>query len=292
MSQLSKLRQSRDQWKRKAQTRADDNRYLRKHLARVKQERDRHRQAVKEADARQPQQASQGHGMGVEHKADLVFLALTLFVVARLGFRAVSRVLSIFVKALGIRKAPCPQTIINWVTRLSMVRLQSAAHLEGATLSTAPFANGLIWMIDISIGLGTGKMLAVLALDAGHHQRHPGAPTLQSVRCIAVSVSASWNGETIAELLQRIIAVTGRPVAYLKDGGGDLKKAVRLLDERGLASPAIDDISHVVANLLKRHYQDHPLLATFLSACGKVSGRLKQTILACLVPPCPAKRVL
>jgi hypothetical protein len=36
----------------------------------------------------------------------------------------------------------------------------------------------------------------------------------------------------------------GRPVAYLKDGGGELHKAVALLDAQGLASPCLDDISH------------------------------------------------
>jgi hypothetical protein len=40
MSQISKLRQSRNEWKRKAVERAEENRYLRKELARVKRERD------------------------------------------------------------------------------------------------------------------------------------------------------------------------------------------------------------------------------------------------------------
>ncbi len=47
----------------------------------------------------------------------------------------------------------------------------------------------------------------------------------------------------------------------------------------------IDDISHVIANLLKWWYGDHPMFETFVSACGRVSGNLKQTILACLTPP-------
>ncbi len=102
---------------------------------------------------------------------------------------------------------------------------------------------------------------------------------------MTVSVADSWTGDTIASVLENVIAVTGRPAAYLKDGGSDLQKAVRLLDERGLASPCIDDISHVVANLLKHWYYDQPLFETFISACGSVSGKLKQTILACLSPP-------
>jgi hypothetical protein len=37
--------------------------------------------------------------------------------------------------------------------------------------------------------------------------------------------------------------------------------------------------------MLKRLYQDHPDFDTFLSACGRVSGHLEQTLLACLAPP-------
>jgi hypothetical protein len=140
-------------------------------------------------------------------------------------------------------------------------------------------------MIDMSIGLGTGKIMTVLALNAHHHQLSPAAPGLQDVHCMAVSVADSWTGESISAFLERLIASAGRPAAYLKDGGTDLKKAIRVLDEQGLASPCIDDISHAIANLLKWWYQDQPMLKTFLSACGRVSGKLKQTVLACLTPP-------
>jgi hypothetical protein len=283
MSQLSKVRQSRTQWKHKATQRANQNRYQRKQLARVKHEQNRTAKALKEAQARLRQRESQG--LVALPKVDVVFLALQLFVVVRIGFRAVSRVLSLLAWALGIEKAPCPQTIINWVMRLSIVRIGSARTLKGIPVSQALFTNGLIWMIDISIGLGTSKILAVLACDAQHHQLTPGALCLDRVHCIGVGVAASWTGDTIAELLKRLIAQMGRPVAYLKDGGSELQKAVDLLGEQGLSSPCLDDISHAVASMLKRVYQDHPSFETFLSACSRVSGKLKHTILACLAPP-------
>ena len=132
MSQLSKVRQSRNQWKHKATQRADQGRYQRKQLSRVKKERDRATKALKEAQAHLRQLETQSQGLAVLHKVDLVFLALQLFLVARIGFRAVSRVLSLLALALGIHKAPCPQTIINWVTRLSIVRIQSARMLKGS----------------------------------------------------------------------------------------------------------------------------------------------------------------
>jgi hypothetical protein len=285
MSQLSKVRQSRTQWKHKATQRANQNRYQRKQLARVTHERDRTATALKEAQARLRQLESQRQALVTRPKVDVVLLALQLFFVARIGFRAVSRVLSLLAGALGIKKAPCPQTIINWVMRLSIVRIESARTLKGLPLSQAPFTNGLIWMLDISIGLGASKILAVLACDAHYHQLTPGALCRDRVHCIGVGVSTSWTGDTIAELLKRLIAQMGRPAAYLKDGGSELQKAVDLLAEQGLSSLCLDDISHAVASMLKRVYQDHPSFETFLSACGRVSGKLKHTILACLAPP-------
>jgi hypothetical protein len=205
--------------------------------------------------------------------------------VARVAFRSISRVLAVLGDYLGVTKAPCTQTIINWVTRLSIARMQNCTVPVGSQISGNRFSNGLIFMIDASIGLGNGKILAVLALDAKHHAFNQSAPGLENVTCIAVSVAASWTGELIADFLQKIIAVTGRPAAYLKDGGTDLAKAVRLLARRGLADLSIDDISHAVANILKHEYKKHPMFETFISACGSCSKKLKQSILASLVPP-------
>lgn len=285
MSQQSKLKHSREQWKRKATERAEHNRYLRKELARIRQERDRLRHAHQETQECLQQHAAQAHGLVVDHKVDLVWLALRLFLEVRISFRAVSRVLQLLAEGCGITKAPCPQTVINWVTRLAIVRGDAARRLRGLPLRAAPFSNGLIWMMDISIGLGTGKILAVVACDAQHHQRVPEALARDRVHCIGVAVADSWTGDTIAAWLGRLIAQMGRPAAYRKDGGSDVHTAVAVLEEHGLASPCIDDISHAVAGMLKRSYHDHPTFATFVAACGRVSGQLKHTMLACLAPP-------
>jgi hypothetical protein len=285
MSQLSKMRHSRDQWKSKAIGRGEGQRYQRKENTRLRARYDQIAKTLSAAEARMRQLEAQLQGLATRPKVEVVHLALQLFLEARISFRAVSRVLALLVGILGIRKAPCPQTIINWVIRLAVVRMDSARACRGLPLEAAPFTNGLIWMIDISIGLGCGKILAVLAWDAHHHQRESGAPTLRHVRCIGVAVATSWNGDTIADFLERLIATMGRPVAYLKDGGSDLHKAVALLEEQSLGSPCIDDISHAAASMLKRTYQDHPAFERFLSACGQASGKLKQTLLACLTPP-------
>jgi len=140
-------------------------------------------------------------------------------------------------------------------------------------------------MIDSSLALGTGKIVAVVALDAPHPHLTAAAPRLQQGRCLAVSVAASWTGASLAEWLRRLIAVMGRPAASLQDGARDLHTAIDLLEEQGLARPAIDDLSHAVATMLKRRDHDHPQCATLVSACGRVAGKLTHTRLACLAPP-------
>src|SRR6266852_6214386 len=113
MSQLSKVKHSRNQWKAKAKQRSDHNRYLRKQLARLKAERAQARQEFKEIQTRLRQLESQVQAVAVRPKVDVVGLALNLFLEARIGFRAVCRVLALLASDLGIKRAPCPQTVIN-----------------------------------------------------------------------------------------------------------------------------------------------------------------------------------
>ncbi len=170
-------------------------------------------------------------------------------------------------------------------SRLAMVRTPSARLLQGLPLRPAPLSHGLLWVIDSSLGLGTGTIVAVLAVDAQHHQRVPSALSLDRVHCLGVSGAEAWTGDTMADRLDRLIAQMGRPAASRKDGGSALHQAVATLPEPGLGSPCIDDRSHAVAGLRKRPSQAHPAVATFLPACGQVSGTRTHTMLACLAPP-------
>ncbi|MGD9687867.1 MAG: hypothetical protein AB7U43_12945 [Desulfobacter sp.] len=104
MSPETRYKRSRDNWKQKAASRAEKNRYQSKELTRVKAERDKFKKELKDSRARMRQLESQGRVIVIQSKVDLVFLALQLFVVARIGFRAVSRVLGIVMGALGLKK--------------------------------------------------------------------------------------------------------------------------------------------------------------------------------------------
>lgn len=284
MSRQSKLIKSRDNWKNKAISRGEDNRYYRQELVRVKKERDRFKNEAKELQANL--KTLENPTPAVCEKGDVVFISLLLFHEARIGYRAVSRVLKVLGSIyLGIKKTPCPQTIVNWVNRLTIARIQNACLPAIPRMPGAVSSNDFIFIIDTSIALGAEKILCVLALAADHYRLKRGAPSLQDVHCIAVGVAVSWTGQSIADFLVKVIKSVGSPVAFLKDGGTDLAKAVKILAQQKYKILSIDDVSHVIANLLKHEYGKHPLLSTFLSVCGKTSQKLKQTVLACLAPP-------
>ena len=279
MSEKWKLMQSRDKWKQKAIERGKNARAYRKEIRRIKKEYDRATQEADKMRAKLNIQRSQIDGNRLT-KPQLIFLALSLFLVARIGFRAISRVLTVLKDKLGLVKAPCAQTISNWVMRLSI------AKTELIPINQCSVVQQSVWLMDLSIGLGAGKILNILALNLKHHEQQDHAPTLQDVQCIAVSVAASWTGEAIADFLKKVMAQSGEsPSAFLKDGGTDLEKAVSILNEQGASFLSIADVSHVIANLFKHYYGNHDLFNTFIAACGQVSKNLKQTLLASLAPP-------
>lgn len=286
MSNLSRIKQSRDSWKTKAVNRNEIIKYQKAEVKRLKADRDKYKAQLREAKQQHDEERKKNALPVRENKELLINITLALFIMGHIGFRAISRVISILGPFLGINeKTPCHQTIINWVTRYSPAKIWTYTGPPLISIQKDKLVNGAIWLIDISIGLGIGKILTVLELKINHHSIHDGAPSLKDVNCVAVSVSPSWTGESIADFLQKVIQITGKPAAFLKDGGLDLKKGVRLLKERGFFCESIDDVSHVVANLLKKEYTKHSLYESFLSICGQISKKMKQTLLAALTPP-------
>jgi hypothetical protein len=158
LRQWSTWQHSRDQWQHNATQRGEREHYQRQQTARIRAARERALQDLKETQARLRQREARRHGRAIRPKVDVVSGALHRFCEARLGLRAVSRVLPLLALALGITRAPCPPTMINGVRRRSIVRIDVVRTLRGVPLSQAPFPNGLIWMIDSSLGLGTGTI--------------------------------------------------------------------------------------------------------------------------------------
>jgi len=283
---------SRPQGKHHATPRGARERYQRRQHAPISAERDRVTTARNAAQARRHQLeaplrqcAAPRHRPVPRPKVDVVWVALQRFVGGRLGCRAVARVLRFLAGALGITHAPGPPTVSHGVMRRASVRIAAARGRQGWPLRQAPWTHGLLWRRDRRRGLGTGKLWAVLACAAQHHQRAPRALALEQVHCLGVGVADAWTGATSAAVRQRRIAQRGRPAASRTDGGSALHQATAGLGEHGVRRPGLDASAHAVAGLRTRVSHDHPACPTCVSAGGQVSGPRKHTMLACVAPP-------
>jgi hypothetical protein len=287
MSALFKLHQSRESWKEKATKRGAESREQRKTIHRQNRIIQKNKAEIKELKDQFSKKKELVLSDRVRlSKADIVFLALNFFVISRISLRAISRVLGVLSGFHLLQfRPPCPQTISNWVNKLSLSRLKDIPPFIKSISENTIFTNGWMYLIDESIGHASGKILLVLRVRADHYNVKPSFPNMTDMQVVAVGVSASWTGEFIADFLQEIIEVCGRPTAYILDGGSNLNKATHVLHKRGIGSLTIRDISHYAANLLKKKYGHHSDLESFLSICGECSKNFKQSILACLTPP-------
>ena len=86
MSTYVKMRTRRDNWKRKTADTKADLRYQTKEKRRMKSERDYYQEVLRKTNKELDELKKQKATLPVRDKTSLVFLALQLFVVARIGF--------------------------------------------------------------------------------------------------------------------------------------------------------------------------------------------------------------
>lgn len=145
-----------------------------------------------------------------------------------------------------------------------------------------------IAIIDCSIDIGVQKALVVLRVNLNALERRGGALTLADAQCVGLQIGSEWNGDTVKAALGKIFEQAGRPAAILKDGGTDLNRGVRLWREEQPAGHkpwVLEDIGHVIANALKAEFSGLKAFEQFLQTVSRGSSRIRQTILAGLMPP-------
>ena len=92
MSRYAKMVKKRDRWRAKTKIANTQVHYISREIRRVKRERDHYKKDLRETRKALEELKQQPATSPVGDKTGVVFLALQLFLVARIGFRAVSRV--------------------------------------------------------------------------------------------------------------------------------------------------------------------------------------------------------
>lgn len=211
----------------------------------------------------------------------LVAVCLQLTLSCAVSFRAVPKILVVFKQLLqlfGVTETirlPHFTTVIRWTLRVGIFLLKRSVIQR-----LSPW----VCIIDHTIQVGTKKAFVVLKAPV-HALKTPGALTLNDVDVLSITVRERWNGEAVCEVLHALFSAVGTPLQVVADGGPDLQKGLRLLREKSTHSYKVTaDITHLIANLLKRKYQHHSTFAGLMTQLTRTKQMIQQTSLAYLAP--------
>lgn len=306
-SPITRVKKSRDNWKNKAVPRADEIRQLRKDKERSKQHVDKLRETNAEILVKLEEALKSNASLCVEISrarndmnilrastsanflssnltqmnsySQMRTLCVMLFIAGVLSFRSIPRSLGVFSELGWMPACQIPHftSVINWTLRAGISIYKQVTTLDEPWLG----------IVDCSIDIGVRKALVALRVPLSVVQRKNGAIGLEDCECIGIKVSTIWNGELVNKELDEIFSKTGKPIAIIKDKGSDLEKGARLYSEQEHPRPilAIDDVGHVAANALKAQFSCDKKFIKFLKIVKTGSSRIRQTTLACLLPP-------
>ena len=284
---LKRAQASRSKWKQKAMSRLG---ILRKSNLRIRdllKSRDmwRDRALIAEKQLKQFSSSPVTPPAIVVEKQQIYFITVSicinLVMNCLVSFRSVPKILSIFnsfLSQLGVStqiKLSHFTTVIGWTLRVGHYLLKSAFQ---------PCFESWICVIDHTIQVGTKKAFVVLKIPISRLKKQ-GALTLKDVEVLYLKVQEKSNGILVHDILEKIFKTVGKPLQIVMDNGSDLKKGVSLLNGN-MQSPIMVtyDLTHFIASLLKKKYQNCYIFNDFLSQLAQVKNKLQQTLFAYLIP--------
>lgn len=205
-------------------------------------------------------------------------LCLSLFTQGVVSYRSIPRVLTLLnaTETLILSKVPHFTSIINWTLRLGLGLLQQVK----------PQNEPWVAIIDHSIDVGTKKALVVLRVPMNLFYKRKGSVRLEDCECIGLNISETVNGKQIELELDSIFQQSGFPASIIKDNDRTLNKGVTLWQEKQqIQIPIIEDISHVIANTMKKQFANTTDYKRFTAFISNSAKKLRQTKLSFLSPP-------
>jgi hypothetical protein len=163
-------------------------------------------------------------------------------------------------------------SVKNWLEK-------SGYYTYHASPPEAFLRNGYALIIDESMMIGSQKLLLTLGVSALKNKSD--ALDFGDVTVLDISVRASWNSESIGEVLERIKAKISRLPDYcVSDNASTIMKAVR-----GKCIVHHCDVGHSVALCLQHVYENDVEFKLFLKELNDVKSREVMRSTAYLLPP-------
>lgn len=146
-----------------------------------------------------------------------------------------------------------------------------------------------IWIIDLTIELGTEKCLLILGITGEVAQRKlqelNGCLSHQDVEVLGIEIMKSTKGEQVELVLEKIGEKVGVPQQIISDKGSDLYKGIKLYQEKHQEINHSHDITHQMALLLKKELEAEREYENFAQKCCQTRQQIQQTEIGYLMPP-------
>ena len=146
-----------------------------------------------------------------------------------------------------------------------------------------------IFIIDMTLEIGVAKCLVILGISQQKltqivEQEARGLKH-EDVEVLTLEVMEQSAGAVIGEKLKDLAKRVGTPVQIISDWGSDIKKGVQLYLEANSGVIATYDLTHKLANLLKKELEPDEIYQSFRRQCHLTRQQVQQTELAFLMPP-------
>jgi hypothetical protein len=207
----------------------------------------------------------------------LVRLALTWACEAHTSYRGIALIFA-SLRGLVAAVGPCAETIRLWLLRVGLFLLRRPL----------PRCADWVFVVDLSIQLGTHKCLVILGVPLSQLRRKGYSPDHHDVHVLSLEVLAHSNGKIVSGHLSTVSKRVGLPVQIVSDHGGDVHAGIALFQQKNRDRGHIVDtwdITHGLAILLKKQLEPDPRWASFVKACQSTRQQLQQTVGSFLQPP-------
>ena len=176
-------------------------------------------------------------------------------------------------------KIPSYSVIRQWLGKLGLYEL----------LREKEKRDDWIWIVDLTIELGTEKCLLILGVTGEIVQekleKTNGCLEHKDVEVLGIEIMKSTKGEKVELVLNRIGEKVGVPRQIISDKGSDLYKGIKLYQEKHQEIIHSHDITHQMALLLKKELEAEEEYEEFAKKCCQTRQKIQQTEIGYLMPP-------
>lgn len=289
---LRGVRKSRDRWKEKAQARHREIRALEVRVRDLERRREKWKtraraqgpsasdEPVERAAETQTPRAEgnespmdrcvAGHGYPVL----LVQLGLRLLLDSHQSLRGAMQTLRLFEPWLGC-SGPHFTTLRQWGYRLGLYLLEQPKVYHEAW----------IWIVDQTLESGPQGCLVVVGIERGALSAVGFSPGHADLQVLEVAVLKHATGAAVVARLEALSERVGVPCQIVADHGSEVKKGIELFQQDHPEAIYTYDVSHALANLLKRELRNDERWTGLLKQAHQSRRQVQQTELAFLAAP-------